>query len=327
MHVMSLRGGFVETSHPIRAVAVQFSPDPGGGSVVWEAGRPAHSTWRSAGKPVQAWASLEAMGDPALSAADLALGASSHSGEDRHLAGVRALMARLGVEEGWLRCGAEWPVHGPTREALVRAGGQGLPIHNDCSGKHALMLGACVRRGWSREYRPASHPLQRRITELTAAWCGEAPGLAGDGCGVPTFYLSVAGMARAWARLAAAMDGAAMGDGGRLGRIGAGMMQHPELTSGAGRIDLAVAGRVAEPFVGKIGAEGVFCMALPARRLGVALKVASGNESALAVAVPAVLAAAAPGSVRADPEWEYSALRDVEGKVVGRWVVGGRIRA
>ena len=324
MQVMALRGGLVETAHPVHAVAIR----DGIAAPVLQTGPVTYSPWRSASKPLQTWGSLEALGpttEAALTEADLALGSSSHSGEPAQVAGVRDLLARLGVEEDWLRCGAEPPMHAPTRRALERAEQPPLPIHNDCSGKHALMLGACVQRSWSLDYLPAAHPLQRRLLALATDWCGERPGLAVDGCGVPTFYLSVAGMARAWARLAAAMQVEALD--ARLHRIGWAMARHPELVSGEGRIDLAVARRAAEPLVGKIGADGVFCVALPARRLGVAMKVVSGNEHALAVAIPAVLEAVAPGCLRPDPAWPWAMLRNVVGREVGQWVAAGLSRA
>lgn len=319
MHVLQLRDGLLETRHEVSAVAVHLDqPQP-----TWHTGPPAWSTWRSAAKPLQLWASLEALGDPPeLSPADLAIGASSHSGQDLHLAAVRRVLQRFDLDEGLLQCGAEPPVHRATAAALVRAGRAPLPIHNDCSGKHAFMLAACRARGWSeRGYLAADHPLHQRIAALARAWCGEPPALATDGCGVPTLWLSLAGMARAWARLAAAMAEPALDP--RLHRIGQAMAAHPELTSGEDRLDLALARRATGPFVGKIGARGVFCIALPHQRTGVAVKVADGDEDALAVAVPAILERTAPGCLAPDPTWPAATLRNVAGRPVGsRLAVG-----
>jgi L-asparaginase II len=288
------------------------------GRAVWASGPSTRSPWRSAAKPLQLWCALEALGDPALPAPLLAIGASSHSGQDLHLETVRAALARLEVSEAGLLCGAEPPAHRPTHEALIRRGDPPRPIHNDCSGKHAFMLGACRARGWSAAYRPPSHPLQRRIAQVAADWTGDPIELAIDGCGVPVLCLSVAGMARAWARMAEAMAG---DPSGRLGRIGGAMAAHPHLTSGDDRIDMDFARGAAEPFVGKIGAQGVFCVALPARRMGIAVKAISGHEPALAVAVAAALAAAAPGAWRRPDGWRWHTIRDVVGDPVGRRVV------
>ncbi|MFT5686564.1 MAG: L-asparaginase II [Myxococcota bacterium] len=322
MQVHSLRGGFIETVHDVRAVAIQYDASHTG-SVVFASGVPVRSTWRSAGKVLQLWASLEALGDPELPAEDLAIGASSHSGQDAHLARIRALLRRLGAEESQLLCGAEAPVHRATRRALIRAGSPALDIHNDCSGKHTFMLGACHANDWSLEYRALSHPLQRNILAVTTDWTGETPDTAVDGCGVPTFILSIAGMATAWARLACVTeDGHFKNTPDPRGqRIGDAICAHPFLTSGDDRIDLAIAQRACEPYAGKIGAAGVFCISLPARRIGIAIKVLSGNSDALAVAIPAVIEQVAPGALSPTEDWPWQNVSNVVGRSVGQRVV------
>ncbi len=324
MHVLQLRAGLCETRHQVSAVAVSAADGPSA-APTWSTGPALSSTWRSAAKPLQLWASLQALGDPPdLTDEDLAIGASSHSGQDLHVAAVRRLLQRFGIDEGALRCGAEPPVHRSTFDALRASGGSPLPIHNDCSGKHAMMLAACKARGWPVDgYLDPVHPLQQRIVALARAWCGEVPALATDGCGVPTLWLSLTGMARAWARIAAAMADATVDP--RLHRIGRTMAAHPRLTSGDDRIDLAIAERIDPPrpdrYLGKIGARGLFCVALPAQRIGVAVKVADGDEDALAVAVPAVLDTIAPGTLRPAPDWPWATIRNVVGRSVGRRLV------
>ena len=328
MHVLSLRGGLVETTHTVRAVAIHLDEADREEQVLC-VGPPVKSTWRSAGKPLQLWASLEALQDPELPAEALAIGASSHSGQPFHLAQIRALMARLGVAESALGCGAEPPAHAPTWQACIAAGQPALAIHNDCSGKHAFMLAAADRMGGGMDYRHREHPLQQRIAALVSQWCGEVPGMGVDGCGVPTFHLSITGMARAWARLAVvtATGQWRSAPDPRGQRIGQALAAHPRLTSGDGRIDLAIARRATEPFIGKIGARGVFCIALPQRRVGIAIKVLCGSSAALAVSIPEIVHRVAPGALADQHPWPWSELRDVVGNKVGAWVVAapGRV--
>lgn len=322
MQVLQLRGGLVETRHAISAVISQASgAEPG--SIGATFGPPTSSTWRSSAKPLQLWCSLEALGDPPdLDPAQLALGASSHSGQDGHVAAVQALLERWDLPLSALRCGAEPPAHAPTARALLAAGRPWSPLHNDCSGKHAFMLAACRARGWSTDtYLSPDHPLQRRIVQVAATWSGEPPALAVDGCGLPTLWLSLAGMARVWARLAAAT--ADPGVDPRLHRIGAAMAAQPWWTSGDERIDLALHRRATEPWIGKIGARGVFNVALPARGLGLALKVHDGDEQALAVAVPALVDRVAPGALAPAPDWPWARIHNVVGRVVGTRVAVG----
>lgn len=298
------RGPVVEGLHPFSAVLVQ------GEQVVERWGEPVRAAWRSAAKPLQLWCALEALGDPELPEDELALGAASHAGQPEHITRVRALCARLGVDEALLACGAHPPLYSGAWEALLRAGEVPGPIHNNCSGKHTFMLAACAARGWAGDYRSPEHPLQRRILEIVTLWCAEVPERAVDGCSVPTFGLSLEGMARAWARLAAPPDA-------RLARVAAAMQRNVHLTSGTGRLDEAVIAGAEEPMIVKIGAAALFCMAFPARGQAVVVKVHSGDESALGEAVAESLARLVPGAWARPPGWAWGEVRSVLGAVVG----------
>ncbi len=304
------RGELRETRHPVSARVVEA------GTVRWQVGEDVACFWRSGCKAFQlrtALAQLPSESLEWLSDADLAIGAASHSGQPEHLARVRRILRHFSVHARLLRCGAHLPIHLPSAHKLLGRRQKPTALHNNCSGKHTFMLAACRAQGWSTDYLPAAHPLQvlnlSTITELA----GQSPGTAVDGCGVPTFHLPISAMARAYATLAAAMAG----DGDALlGRIGRAMGAFPELTSGTGRLDLAVVRAATEPISVKIGAEGLFDIALPARRLGVVIKVHSGNSEALAVAVAAVMAEVAPGALG---DWTpaEAVVLNVAGREVG----------
>lgn len=322
MHVLQLRGGLPEASHGLSFALV------GPGGALRTGGAATSTFWRSASKPFQLEVALSLLPDEgaALRPEELALAASSHSGQAGHLDVLGGILVKFGLSEGALRCGAEPPAHAPSAAALIAAGAPPRAAHNDCSGKHALMLAACAARGWDTQtYLAPAHPLQRQIAALIHARTAEPAPVAVDGCGVPTFWISLLGMARAWQQLAAAM--AAPVTEPRLARIGAAMAAHPWLVSGDDRLDLALAQRAAEPFVGKIGALGVFCVALPARGLGLAVKVHSGDEGALGAAVPALLDRLAPGALRPAEGWRWSEVRNVVGRIVGQRLVAGLPRA
>ena len=67
-------------------------------------------------------------------------------------------------------------------------GGQAMPIHNNCSGKHAGMLALAVGMGWNPvDYHLPGHPVQDRMLREILRWTGlgEAEVASGvDGCGV-----------------------------------------------------------------------------------------------------------------------------------------------
>ncbi|MEN9798978.1 MAG: hypothetical protein RL653_2674 [Pseudomonadota bacterium] len=308
-HVLQYRGAFAESRHPFSVVAL------GAGAPPELAGTPCSTTFRSASKPFQLATSLEVLGNPGVEEAWLAVGAASHNAEPRHLAVVEAILARFGVEASGLKCGAHAPVHVPSAEEIIRSGGAYSALHNNCSGKHAFMLAAAQHAGWAADYRPQSHPLQQRVLANLAAWAGEVTGTATDGCGVPTFFLPLEAVARSWLAVAEAMHG----QRGTLGRIGWAMARHPELTSGLGRLDLDVVKNAREPLAVKVGAMGLFCMALPERRLSLAVKVEAGTNEALPAAVAWALERFAPGAFSPPPEWGLCQVRNVVGDVVGRW--------
>ena len=162
---------------------------------------------RSAVKPIQALAMLESGAADRFEVSDteLALACASHSGEPQHVDRVLAWLARLGLDQDALECGAHAPMHGPSADRL-RADGQAFsPVHNNCSGKHAGMLTLAIAldapiSGYTRP----DHPVQRRIKTVLAEMAGAQtlPPPAVDGCSVPTYPMPLAQMAVAMARLA-----------------------------------------------------------------------------------------------------------------------------
>lgn len=320
IEVIQFRGACAEATTTASAAFVRA------GHLVELVGDDRETTFRSASKPFQLVVSLESLDDPGVDDEDLALGAASHSAEPVHVARVEGLLRRFDLRPEGLRCGAHAPTHVPSAEAVIRAGGRYTALHNNCSGKHAFMLAACAHRGWDPEYLPAEHPLQARNREMLAHWMGYAPSVAVDGCGVPTFCQPLSAVARAWWRLARAMrdlDTAGADDSWtrRLGRVGHAMARHPELTSGTGRLDLEVVRAARETMAVKIGAMGLFCIALPGRDAALAVKVHAGSTEALPALTSWALARWAPEAWCEPEAWEARVVRNVAGRAVGAWAV------
>ncbi len=311
--VQQLRGRVVETRHPVSVAVVQ-----GKEGRVAGLGGPVRTTWRSACKPFQLHVSLEALGDPDLPDCLLAIGAASHAGEPPHVEHVEEVLRRFGVGEPDLRCAPHPPIHRPSADSILLEGGWFTDLHNNCSGKHAFMVAACRARGWEGDYREPGHPLQERVAERVAELAGERPELAVDGCGVPTFVTSLEGLARAFHVLACCMAGdASLPRADVLARIGRAMAAHPLLVSGTGLVDEELARGAREPLVSKVGAAGVHGIALPARRMGIAVKVHSGDAAARAVATAWALETFAPGAFHPPTTWDRDVVRNVAGRPVG----------
>ncbi|BCB85484.1 asparaginase [Phytohabitans suffuscus] len=261
-----VRSGFVEGRHRGSVVVLDA-----GGSVVDSAGDVKTPIFpRSANKPLQAIGMLRS-GLRLVDPGDLALVCASHFGEDQHVARVRALLRSAGLDEGALRCPPDLPLHQPTAEAVLRAGGGRSRVQMNCSGKHTGMLLACLASGWSlEEYWLPEHPLQARIRLAVEEFTGEPAAAVGvDGCGAPVLAASLAGLASAYLRLVSAAPGS-------IERTVADAMRaHPEVVAGTGAEDTLVM-RAMPGLLSKGGAEGVIAVAIP--EVGaVAMKIEDGS--------------------------------------------------
>lgn len=66
-----------------------------------------------------------------------------------------------------------------------------------------------------------------------------------------------------------------------LATLAAAMIAHPEMVSGTGRCDLAIAQASGGDCLAKVGADGVYTLGIRSRGLGVAIKIADGHLGAL----------------------------------------------
>ncbi len=229
------RGGTIESRHR-GAVAVVRAD----GSLVASAGDPDALVFlRSAAKPFQlapfvASGRFDGYGFGTPTEA-LAIMAASHSGEDRHVRTVQALLRQGGLSREVLQCGVHAPYDVETARRLLRDGEPLTALRHNCSGKHAGMALHAKAAGWEVErYWHPDSPVQQLALETVAAVAGvpAAEIVTGtDGCGVVTFATPLRGLARAYARLA---DPSSVADEelrGALVRIRDAMMAAP----GAGR--------------------------------------------------------------------------------------------
>ena len=219
----------------------------------------------------------------------LAVMAASHSGEDRHVRTVQALLRAGGLTRDVLACGMHPPYDAETAQRLIRDGEPLTPLRHNCSGKHTGMALHAKAAGWPIEtYWQPDHPIQALALETVAALGGLDPGAVAtaiDGCGVVTFGMPLRSLALAYARLADPSGVADEGLRASLTRIRDAMMAHPELVAGERRrLDTALMRAAPGRLVSKAGAEGVQAvgiMALMRGRhegaAGVAIKIEDGD--------------------------------------------------
>jgi len=310
------RGGIVESRHHGAAAVVRSD---GVVEAAWGDIDTAVFA-RSAIKPLQAIPLVEsgAADRFGLAKEQIALACASHNGEPRHVATVRAWLARVGLSEQDLECGGHAPTRLPAFEALVRSGEAVSPAYNNCSGKHSGFLTTAVHLGEpTAGYIRADHPVQQRLRAVYSEMCGTD--LAGvpvgtDGCGIPTLGVPLSAMARAMARMADP-SGLAAARAAAIGRILDAMWSEPFMVAGTDRFCTQVNGRARDRAAVKTGAEGVFCAILPAQKLGIALKIEDGAGRAAEVAMAALLRRY--GALDRGDELAHPLVRNVVGLTVG----------
>jgi L-asparaginase II len=318
-----LRGERVESRHR-GAVAVE-GPDGRLAFALGEVHRPIFP--RSAIKAIQCLPLIEtgAADRFGFGPAEIALACASHSGTERHVAVAAGMLAKAGLDVTSLACGAHEPLSLDAARQLILNRQQPTPLHNNCSGKHAGMLATAVHMGEPLDdyWRP-EHPVQARIAavleDLTGApITGYRVGI--DGCSAPNWAIPLANLARAFARLATG-EGLAEARAEAARRVLQACWAEPELVAGQGRLDTVLMARFPGLVFLKTGAEGVYCGAVPARKLGCAVKIDDGAKRASEMVVKALIAHLVPeardlcteevlpnwrglpaASIRCAPEW------------------------
>jgi L-asparaginase II len=283
LDVVATRGDMIESRHHVHAAVMDDA-----GALRASAGDPALATvLRSCAKPFQALPFVESGGFDHLGWSDemLALACASHGGEPEHVAIVARMLGTMRLEEGDLACGPHEPLTRRGQKALKDAGESPTRLHNNCSGKHAAMLGFAKTNNWpTRGYEACVHPVQYEVLECLATW-SDFPAsrmrLMTDGCGVVAFGLPMQAFAFALARLGAA---AHRGDAGPARVIGA-MRAHPFLVGGTDRFDTVLMEETRGRTIAKVGAEGVHAVAVPERGLAAVVKVEDGAYRAQHAAV------------------------------------------
>lgn len=316
------RGAFVESVHR-GAVAVV---GPGGEPVFLAGNVDAPQCLRSTAKPFQALAALEVLLGAGfeLSDAEIAVISSSHGGQPLHVRLVRGVLSRAGIEESSLACGSHAPSHGPSAEALARAGEAPSQVHNNCSGKHAAMLIASRILGAPLDgYLDPAHPVQARNRAMLARFAEvrqDDVGVGIDGCSAPTFVLPLRALARAFANLV--RPSPAIGETAAWRRLIDAIGREPVAYAGDGRtctkLITTTLGRVRP----KVGAEGVYALGIRASGLGAATKLDDGSHRATEALIATLLLRferdLPPAAREGLERLRDVALRNHRGLVVGR---------
>ncbi|EJZ20592.1 asparaginase [Rhizobium sp. Pop5] len=285
------RGLLVESRHR-GAVAVV----DGDGKLVFSVGDIEAAVFpRSSCKAMQALPLVESGAADAYGFGDkeLALACASHNGEEEHVALAASMLTRAGRGAEVLECGAHWSMSQKILIHQARTLDAPTALHNNCSGKHAGFVCACCHKDLDpKGYVGYDHPLQVEIRaameSLTGAVLG-AESCGTDGCSIPTYAVPLRGLAHGFAKMATGVGLEPLRARASRRLIEA-CMAEPFYVAGSGRactqLMQIAPGRI---FV-KIGAEGVFCAAIPEKGIAIALKCEDGTTRAAEAMVAATLA-------------------------------------
>jgi L-asparaginase II len=280
------RGSITESRHRGHIVAVD-----GDGQIVAHLGSPHNVTYlRSSSKPHQALP-LVASGAAdhfGFTEKEVAIACASHNGETIHTETVARMLKKIGMDASALKCGVHEPYSAEAARELRERGTEPTVLHNNCSGKHTGMLALALHLNAPTEtYDQPSNPVQLNIVSRIAQFSGvpvEDIAVGIDGCGVPTFGVTVRAMALMYARLVTVPEDFDVETWRACQRIVSAMTAYPEMIGGrAERLDTVIMQAARGGVVSKVGAEGVYTAAvLPCelwpRGLGIAFKIEDGED-------------------------------------------------
>lgn len=212
---------------------------------------------------------------------ELALMCGSHNGEAMHVDTARGILAKIGLGEEYLGCGAQPPTHKKDAHALILAGKEPGAIHNNCSGKHSGFLAWCTYHQQPLDsYLSASHPLHLEIRRITALFheISEEELITGlDGCSAPIFAMPVVNQAIAYKNLLHPEKFRDEKITRACALIREALQAHPEMVAGTRRYCTDLMAVTKGRVIGKTGADGVYSMAIPDKGWGICIKIDDGR--------------------------------------------------
>lgn len=280
------RGDLVESVH--RGTIVVSDNE---GEVLFHLGDPLTKTYiRSAAKPIQAIPVIESKAAEhfSLTEEEIAILTASHSGEVQHEDIVTSILDKLNLEKDNLQCGPHYPVHQARAKEMMANAKEPETVHNCCSGKHAGMLALALHQKYSLDdYYVLKNPVQQTMFKTISEFADlpkEELDIGIDGCGVPVFRMPIKNMALAYANLSNPNKFSPERQKA-CKAITEAMTKYPQMVAGSDRFTTLLMEYFKGRIVAKDGSEGIFCLGIPEKGLGVAIKIEDGAERALAPVV------------------------------------------
>lgn len=234
---------------------------------------------RSCAKPLQASLLVDYGLDKEydLTSSEIAVCCASHAGETVHINILKKLMEKFELFEDDLKCGVTEPLSQRAKRKLILNNEKPTVLHNNCSGKHIMMLGLCRLKGWDIEnYDDLNHPLQLEIKKRIYELCElkQRFPITKDGCGVPICSMPLANMVFGYLNLFCDP---------KYEVIKNAFLENPYIIGGENRTDTKILEN-SKNLIAKVGAGGLCIVVNTEIEEGFVVKICDANMQAREVA-------------------------------------------
>lgn len=262
---------------------------------------------RSCAKPLQAslLADYETNKFFNFSEQEIALCCASHAGEKIHTDIAQQILDKTGLNKSYLKCGLHKPLSKTRQEEMLILGENETELHNNCSGKHIMMLAICKQMGWDLDkYYEPDHPLQIAIKNKIKKLCNieeEYPDTT-DGCGVPIMSMPLKNILKGYLNLFS---------NEKYNIIKNAFLNNPYIIGGEDRTDTKII-QNSQGLIAKVGAGGLCVVINTKTAEGFIVKIYDSNMKAREIAVLEILKRLGWADISSD-----TLIKTLHGDIVG----------
>jgi L-asparaginase II len=235
---------------------------------------------RSCMKPMQASPLIDLGLDKKynLSLEEIAVCCASHTGSVVHQKIINQILSKIGFSEDDLLCLPHAPLSLEEQKRLFQNNLEPTKIHNNCSGKHSIMLAFCKELGFPiKNYKDFDNQLSDFIINHVCKLCEvdrKNVVVSKDGCGLPVIATSLEELGRGFLNLFCNQ---------KYYKIQQAFLNFPYVIGGNNRLDTQIISS-SKNLVAKVGACGLCVVVNIEKEECVVVKIADSNMEAREVA-------------------------------------------
>lgn len=211
---------------------------------------------------------------------EIAIMCASHYGEEMHRTVIDKILNKIGLTQKDFLCNAAYSINENYKKLQIENHLKLTPANSDCSGKHSGMMASCLAKGYKIDnYNSIDSPIQQDIKRIVANFCEVEEDkiiIGTDGCGVPVHGIPLYNAALAFSKFTFT-DNLQPDLKTACDTIFKSMNSHPEMIAGTNGFCTELIKNTHGKLIGKIGADGVYCLAVKGMDVGIAIKIEDGN--------------------------------------------------